>query len=129
MSEFDYEPMSEKRLAEIIDENERCDDGSWGVHRVAELLDEVLRARHFETELRGERDQARAELAEMREKLGEARIEWASDAPGCFLTFPEFTEEQVRAMVDGVRSGGGTAVVKTRLVGQWREVEGGGEHG
>lgn len=89
----------------------------------ATIADEHSRlSQDFENEeqLRRERDQARAELAAMREGL--VAIYSPGDERGPY-TDSSYTLAAAQAIVvDG-------GSVWTRFVGQWREVEGGGEHG
>lgn len=68
------------------------------------------------------------ELQRLRRQLGNAKVEWASDAPRFFVTMPFFTKDDVLTIVQAVRGAGGTAQVKARLVGDWYDAEG-NEHG
>lgn len=83
----------------------------------------TLRNEQVEQPLRERAEKAEAELAALRDLIGDARTEWASDAPGFFFTMPFTTEDGMRSHVAEVRDKGGNAVLKQRLVGEWRTAE------
>lgn len=142
--------MSEERLAQI-DASFPLNDSQWrwdtedaieAFGYVRELRDEVRRLRKVERDLRAtiadkhsrlsqdfeneeqlrqERDQARAELAAMREEIGEVGEEWrVRDAAGWFTIrrLPLSAVDEAYLLREG-------RPLEKRLVGQWREVEGG----
>lgn len=63
------------------------------------------------------------ELERLREFVGDAKVEWASDAPGFFIGPPLLGEINARHLVSEINAGGGAAVLKQRLVGEWKAAE------
>lgn len=83
----------------------------------------TLRNEQVEQPLRERAEAAERELAELRELLGDAKTEWASDAPGFFFTTPFSTEDDMRRHVREVCEKGAQAVLKRRVVGDWQVAE------
>lgn len=92
-------------------------------HELAELRDEYANLEAESSRIASRAGEYRKELAEVRDLLGNAKFEWASDSPGFFFTTPFSTEDSMRGHVREVRERGGDVVLKQRLVGEWKVSE------
>lgn len=129
------DPFNPQRIAEAVKRARRQRDEA--VEAIAaerdEYVEELARLREQLQsatvlperwrDVLAERDAARRELAEVRELVGNPRYQWASSAPGFFFGPPLLDEAHVRRLVSEINAGGGQAVLKRRLVGDWMEVD------